>query len=132
MIRVYTASQLKHAAKWRDLCAGNSRVYFHARWLKHISVGTPDTAEFASEFWLQDEQDVKDSDAVLIYAEQGDRLRGALVEAGMAIAYRVPVILAGEHPDFGTWQHHPGVTCVDDLDSALTYLESIKPRYHRN
>jgi nucleoside 2-deoxyribosyltransferase len=131
MLRVYTASKLKHAAMWRDLCASTPHLQAHARWLKHSTLGTPDTPEHAVEFWLQDEQDVKDADAVLVFATGDDHLRGALVEAGMAIAYGVPVIVIGKHADYGTWQHHPGVTRMDDLASALLYLKSLKPRYRR-
>lgn len=131
MLRVYTASKLKHAPMWRELCASTPHLQFHARWLKHNSLGTPDTPEHAVEFWLQDEQDVRDADAVLVMAEGDDHLRGALVEAGMAIAYGVPVIVVGTHADYGTWQHHPGVTRMDDLASALLYLRSLKPRYRR-
>jgi len=131
MLRVYTASKLKHADKWRALCGDNLHIQCHARWLKHCAIGTPDTPEHAVEFWMQDEQDVKDADAVLVFAEGEDHLRGALVEAGMAIAYGVPVIVVGDHPDYGTWQHHPGVQKMDDLPSALAYLKSLKPRYLR-
>ncbi len=132
MIRVYTASKLKHAAMWREMCAATPHLQAHARWLKHSSIGTPDTPEHAAEFWLQDEQDVRDADAVLVYAADGDHLRGALVEAGIAIASGVPVVVVGKHPDYGTWQHHPGVTRMDDLASALLYLKTIKPKYRRS
>lgn len=131
MIRVYTASKLRHAAMWRELCAVTAHIQAHARWLKHSTLGTPDTPEHAAEFWLQDEQDVRDADAVLVYADGDDHLRGALVEAGIAIASGVPVIVIGKHADYGTWQYHPGVTRMDDLPSALAYLRSLKPRYLR-
>lgn len=130
MLRVYTASKLKHAAKWRDLCAAHGHIQCHARWLKHNTIGTPDTPEHAAEFWLQDEQDVKHADVVLVFADGDDHLRGALVEAGMAIAYGVPVIVIGKHPDYGTWQHHPGVRRVASLDLAIDVLRVLRPRYH--
>ena len=128
MIRVYTASKLKHARYWRELCETTHHVQFHARWLKHNRIGTPDTPEHASLFWLEDEQDVRDADAVLVYAEGDDHLRGALVEAGMAIAYGVPVIVVGTHPDYGTWQNHPGVIRAKDIHDAMMQLAEITPR----
>jgi nucleoside 2-deoxyribosyltransferase len=131
MIRLYTASNLRHAEKWRALCAESRHVQCHARWLKHSAMGTPDTAEHAAEFWPQDEQDVRDADAVLVYAEDGDQLRGALVEAGIAIAAGIPVIVVGDHPDYGTWQHHPGVMRVRSLEAAMRKLEAMRPRYRR-
>lgn len=131
MLRVYTASKLKHAPKWRDLCAATPGIQAHARWLKHNVIGTPDSAENAAEFWLQDEQDVRDADVVMVYGEGDDKIRGALVEAGIAIACGIPVVVVGEHSDYGTWQFHPGVTRMPDLPSAIAFIRSIEPRYRR-
>lgn len=128
MIRVYTASKLSSAQMWRTLHAAWPHVYFHARWLKHNAIGTPDLQEFAPRFWLEDETDVRQADAVLVYGLPGEHLRGALVEAGMAIAFRVPVIVVGEHPDYGTWQHHPGVRRVPDLVAAYEMLLELDRR----
>ena len=125
MIRVYTASKLKHAQMWRDLSKQWNRVFFHARWLKHTEIGTPDAKEHAGRFWMEDEADVKVADAVLVYAAPEDHLRGALVEAGMAIAYTIPVIVVGSHPDYGTWQHHPCVRHAADLTIAYAMLKII-------
>ncbi len=125
MIRVYTASKLTSAPMWRDLSKKWPHVIFHARWLKHNEIGTPDLKEYAGRFWLEDEQDVKCSDAVLVYAKEGEHLRGALVEAGMAIAYTIPVIVVGEHPDYGTWQHHPCVERVKHIEEAGEFLKHL-------
>lgn len=131
MIRVYTASQMHHADRWRALCRRSLQILCHARWLKHAALGTPETAANAREFWQQDEQDVRDADALMVFAAPGDRLRGALVEVGIALACGVPVIVIGEHPDYGTWQYHPGVTRVADLEAALEHLATVRPRYRR-
>lgn len=129
MLRVYTASKLHKAKEWLRLCEENDHFIFHARWLKHIRLGTPDTAEHARSFWMQDEQDIRDADAVLVWGDEGDRLRGALVEAGIAIACGVPVIVIGEHPDYGTWKHHPGVDFAPNIEAALEFLKTKEPRY---
>ena len=131
MNRIYFASKLKHGQKWQDLCANNQGFIAHARWLKHNVMGTEDSAENAGEFWLQDEQDVQDADVVIVYAAPEDHLRGALVEAGIAIANNVPVIVVGEHPDYGTWQHHPGVSRAESLTAALIAAIRTPPRYRR-
>jgi hypothetical protein len=125
MIRVYTASKLSTAPLWRELSKKWPHVLFHARWLKHNEIGTPDLREYAGRFWQEDEQDVKCSDAVLVYAKEGEHLRGALVEAGMAIAYTIPIIVVGTHPDYGTWQYHPCVERVKDLDEAGEMLKHL-------
>ena len=128
MIRVYTASTLKQAPLWRKLHETHPHIYCHARWLKHMAHGTPDTPEQASWFWQQDEEDVRDADALVAYADQTERLRGGLVEVGMAIAFGVPVIVVGAHFDCGTWQYHPAVTRVRDLDEAVAWLKVLQPR----
>jgi nucleoside 2-deoxyribosyltransferase len=122
MVRVYFASKLRHGGRWRTLCASAHQFVAYARWLKHTSIGTPDTPDNASTFWLEDQQDVKHADVVVVYAEPGEHLRGALVEAGMAIAYGKPVVVVGDHPDYGTWQYHPLVHRVADFDEMLSFL----------
>lgn len=123
MIRVYTASKLAQAATWRLLQKQWPQVFFHARWLRHNELGTPDTPENAARFWVEDEQDVKTADAVLLFAEPAEHLRGALVEAGIAIANNIPIIIVGEHPDYGTWQYHPGVARVADFQEAYEHMQ---------
>lgn len=131
MIRVYTASKLSAAPVWDQLSKAWPSVFFHARWLKHSEIKTPDTDAHAAEFWVQDEEDVRNADAVLVYARHGEHLKGALVEAGVAIALNIPVIVVGEHPDYGTWQYHPGVTRVADLSAAKTYLDQLQVGWRR-
>jgi hypothetical protein len=125
MIRVYTASKITTAPLWRELSKQWPHVMFHARWLKHNEIGTPDLKEYAGRFWQEDEQDVKCADAVLVYAKEGEHLRGALVEGGMAIAFKIPVIVIGEHTDYGTWQYHPCVERVKTLDEAGEMLKHM-------
>jgi nucleoside 2-deoxyribosyltransferase len=130
MIRVYFSSQLKHAQKWRDICDDSMDIICTARWVKHALGGTPDDDPREAEmFWAQDEQDVRDADVVIVYAEPNDRLRGALVEAGMALSLGVPVIVVGQHHDYGTWQHHPGVRNAPTLEDALRVASLACSRY---
>jgi nucleoside 2-deoxyribosyltransferase len=131
MIRVYFASALHHAPKWRQLCAKSTEIIAHARWLKHSTLGTPDTPDHAKEFWLEDEQDVRDADAVVVFAQGDDRLRGALIETGIALACQIPVFVIGDHQEYGTWKYHPGVTIVSDFDDLFEQIVWLKPRYQR-
>ena len=126
MIRVYTASKLSTAPMWLKLQdKWNKTAFFHARWIRHVLIGTLDSPENAVRFWVEDEQDVETADILLVYAPIGQHLRGALVEAGMAIAKGVPVMVIGNHPDYGTWQYHPGVIRVDDFDAAYKKLMEL-------
>lgn len=124
-IKVYTASKLSEANRWRELAKEWQEIEFVARWpFKHVGT-VPDHAIFAKIFWQHDLEDVSSSDVVLIYAEPEHKLRGALVEAGMAIALGRKVIVVGDHPDFGTWQHHPLVHIVEDLEQARILLMTM-------
>ncbi len=85
-------------------------------------MGEGDPEGSAFEFWQENEQDIITADYLLVYVESGDHLRGALVEAGIAIANRVRVIVVGDHPDYGTWKYHPNVEWADDMDEALMII----------
>ena len=129
-IAVYTASKLTHAMLWRALRADWPEVHFTARWpWQHINDnGTPkwpsDSAHGAI-FWEHDQQDVQRASVVLCYAEPGDILRGALVEAGMALGMGKLVIVVGSNESYSTWQYHSRVLRVKDLSSARTLLRLL-------
>lgn len=121
-IRIYTASKLRHAPLWRGLIEEWPEIEFTARWpVKHVGT-VPDDPSYARVFWEHDLEDVSKSDGVLLYAEDSDKLRGGLVEAGMAIALGKFVIVVGKHFDYGTWQYHPLVHRSPNLDAARLLL----------
>lgn len=122
MIRVYTASQTRHYETWIRLWSEWTEVQFTSSWPFMFSAGVPESPENASRFWYKDLQEVKGSDVVLVYAEPRDTLRGALIEAGCALGLGKRVICVGENPGFGTWQYHPSVFQVVDLEEARAVL----------
>ena len=120
--KVYTASKIHHAAMWRTLRGEwADYVEFTARWPDHEGK-LSESARYARVFWMQDIQDVVRADCVLVYGQPGEKLRGALVEAGAGIATGKHVVVVGNNPDFGSWQYHPLVTRVPSLDEALLQL----------
>jgi nucleoside 2-deoxyribosyltransferase len=124
-MKVYTASKLSEASRWQRLAEEWPEVEFVARWpFKHVGV-VPDTETFAKVFWKHDLEDVTRADVVLVYAALDHKLRGALVEAGMAIALGRCVIVVGDHPDYSTWQYHPLVYRAADLDEARALLATM-------
>lgn len=124
MIRVYTASKLHHRQRWVSLRSQWPGVTFTARW-PDLEKDRPSSDDEARSNWLKDEEDVRKADVVMVYAEDGEHLRGALIEAGMAIALGKTVLVVGDHPDFGTWQHHPRVMHAADLDHAHSRLTEL-------
>ena len=126
MIRVYVASRLANAPMIRTLASPH--LFLCARWLQHVATGTPDDADHARRFWPEDVADAAGADLLVVYAAPEDHLRGALVEAGVAIHAGVPVVVVGDHPDYGTWRYHPGVMRVAHLEELTTLVELIDAR----
>lgn len=121
-IKVYGASKLCHVEVWKQLSKSWTEIEFTARWpFKHVGT-VPDEPCFARVFWEHDLEDVVAADGVVVYAKPEDDLRGALVEAGMALALGKFVIVVGENKNYGTWQYHPLVHRVADLTDARTLL----------
>lgn len=107
-IRVYTASKKTHAAKLKDFRSKVDGIYFTARW--PITCLIEDEKVKPARHWQQDNiDDIIRSDAILVYVESGEHLKGGLVEIGIAIAHGKPVFLVGEHADYSKWQYLPRV-----------------------
>lgn len=128
-LKVYTASKLKEGPRWRQLAAAWQEIDIVARWpFLHVSEdGAPawpeDCAAHGATFWKHDHEDVMRADVVLLYGAKEDVLRGALVEAGMAIALGKPVIVVGENAGYGTWQYHALVHRVAHFEAARSVLK---------
>jgi hypothetical protein len=127
-IRLYVASKLDEAGMWKNLARAWPEVEFISRWpWKHVGT-VPDDPVHSKVFWQHDLEDVWRTDVVLVYAREGQKLRGALVEAGMAIVLGKRVIVVGDHADYSTWRHHPSVYIVADLNQARMLLATMAMR----
>lgn len=128
-IRLYTASKLRHATMWQQLRSNWREIQFISRWIDLVGK-CPDTQEFAEVFWIQDLQDVRCSDVVLVYGSYDDNLRGALIEAGAALALGIFVIVVGNCQDYGTWKYHPHVLRAEDFNHARVILSELEQQIH--
>ena len=125
--RVYVASKLKYADELLAMRKKFLNIHFTDRWsLMHGKV--EDDHEQAGHFWQDDFDDIARAEYVVVWAPSAeDKLRGALVEAGIGIALGKIVILAGESDDFGTWQYHPAVIYkAATLEKALAHARAHK------
>lgn len=122
----YTASQMKHRGKWLSL-RRDEQVEWTAHW---PDIDVEDTPDNSAWFWRIDHNNVAISDFVLVYAEEGDVLRGALIEAGIAIGMGKTVIVVGSHFCYGTWQYHPAVIRTPTLDSAIELMILLRKEEH--
>ncbi len=124
--RVYTASKLDHADLWLHLVDEWPEIEFTARWpVDYLANFYKDAGIDGRQFWIIDEEDVRAADFVMVYGEPQDVLRGALVEAGMAIGLGRRVIVVGDNPFYGTWQYHPLVTRVESLEVARGMISTL-------
>jgi hypothetical protein len=124
--KVYTASVLSMVSTWKVLKKEWApQILLNSRWIDHSDIVAADAAATEDQFktaWKENEEDVFNADALLCYAVEGHNLRGALVETGMAIAFRMPVIVCGRSPFFGSWQYHPRCFRVPSLEQAHDLL----------
>ena len=129
MPRVYIASCVGHAELWRKVHE-TPDIHFVSRW-PFLEPFVDPTALNSRKIWLDDMADVRACHALIVYAVEGVHLRGALVEAGAALALGRMVIVVGEHPDYGFWQHHPNVTHVATFENALDAVRgrALSPRW---
>jgi hypothetical protein len=107
-----------HAELLQGLYLARPDAHFVNRWI-WLEGNVPDSEVYARNFWLDDVHDVLSADVLIAFAMEGDKLRGALVEAGIAIGAGKRVIVVGKHADYGTWQHHPAVERAHNLGHAI-------------
>lgn len=139
-VLVYIASKVHRAQAWRDVNATKGwglNVTINARWLDEVDVHLQREHELGEDFlsavWKRNALDVLVCDALVVYADATDALRGTLVEVGMALAYDTPVIACGptvgEHhtPQWGSWQFHPLVTRIKSPHEIPKALRLVLP-----
>jgi hypothetical protein len=100
--RVYVASKVKHAPMWKHLRIHMGIV---SSWIDEAGEGqTADYFELSQRFLAE----IKASDAVVLYCEPGDILKGALLECGAALAFGLPVYCVGVCPSISrVFIQHP-------------------------
>ena len=128
-MRVYVASRVRHAPWWRyyrDECGWD----IISTWIDEAGEGQ--TADM-SELWARITDEVRRCDGLLLFAEAADfPLKGALVEAGMAIALGKPVAVVipdgfdGESfQPIGSWIRHPLCRTFATFVQAKRWLDGL-------
>jgi len=86
---IYFASKVKHAHRWIAKCAAGVRTI--STWIDEAGDGQSDYTELSQRCL----NEIARSTAVVLYCEPGDLLKGALIEAGAALAMGKPVHCVG-------------------------------------
>ncbi len=129
--KIYIASRASipaRSAVWRDL-RDNEGVKLTSSWIDEAGEG--ETPSFEN-LWDRIMCEIFASDRLVLYAEQDDfPLKGALVEVGIALGMRKPVIVClpnvrldgRTHRPIGSWIEHRCVTRCDDIYAALNVID---------
>lgn len=126
---VYVASTIFHIGMWKDLRRKwrPQGVQITSTWIDKIDPVHGDSNVTPLAFaghWIENYREITAAKAVLIYATGKDLLRGALIEAGIAMGQHKAVICVGDidHPGWSSWQYHPLVHFAHTPDAALQVL----------
>jgi hypothetical protein len=112
MSGIFIASKTRHAARWRALRSAGAPIV--ATWIDEAEPGQ--TASEA-ELWVRCVREAAGAEALILYREAGEELRGALVEVGAALACGVRVYVVGDVE--ASWKYHPQVTLCPSVEIAL-------------
>ena len=122
--KFYVCSRTHHADLWKTARARGAPIL--STWIDEAGAG--ETADLGL-LWERIEREIRAATAVVVFARADDfPLKGALVEAGMAIAAGKPIrlVLAPdvelESPScrpIGSWIRHPLVHRFDSIQEAL-------------
>lgn len=111
----YVASKTCHAHRWQQLRAAGHAVT--ATWIDEAGKGeSADYAELADRC----RREIQAASFVLLYCEPGETLKGALVEAGMALALGKPVRCVGQCDSLSrVFNRHPLWRAYDSVAAAV-------------
>lgn len=124
MIKIYVASKVKHADLWLGL-RYSYNVTFSP--IKIISTWIDEARNKQSpslpDLWQRCVNEASECDVLLLYANPGEVLKGALVEVGAALGNKKPVYAVGPMEAFdGSWIHHHGITKFATLEEAIEQI----------
>ena len=112
MTGIYMASKTAHAPRWRSMRANGLPII--STWIDEAGKG--ETQCFA-DLWRRCVDEAAAADAVIVYREPDEVLKGAFVEVGAALAVGTPVYAVGCN-EF-SFVHHAGVTRCVSIEHAL-------------
>ena len=125
-IIVSIAAKLRHAEMFKKLRENHPDIHFISRWIVTTEKGSEEQKP-VYEWMREAEIEIANSHCMLVWAERGEILKNALIQVGMAIAMRIPVIVVGENASYAEWQFwQPYVSRSSNLNQAI---KDIKIRF---
>lgn len=133
MTPVYVASRAsvpERGVMWRQF--RNNGFLITSSWIDEDGEGQTTSM---LDLWKRIESEITQSRYLVLYAEEGDfPLKGALIEAGIALGMGKPVVVClpnvEVHPrscrPIGSWIHHPHVLREDNVQRALSMMGILR------
>ena len=121
---IYLASKAVHGARWREMRASGLPIV--SSWIDESEVGA--TGDWG-DLWDRCIREASRSRAILLYVEDDENLKGALVEAGAGLACGVPVHVVCPPSFTHTFLRHPLVRRHAGIGEALLMIakENARP-----
>lgn len=114
-VGIYVASRTKYAGMWRALRAEGWPVT--ATWIDEVHTG--DSDEWWVALWSCCDREAAACGCLVLYAEEGDTLRGALRELGAALSHGRPVVYVGPDEAIGNMRRDPRIRRAGSIPAAL-------------
>ena len=119
-MKIYIASKTKHAAKWRNLRSQGFNII--STWIDEAGAGE---SKDLSDLAIRCVNEAKTADRLILYCEDSDILKGALIEVGAALAAGVRCFVVGYSPSLETaLNRHPLWIWTATLKDALPPLNN--------
>lgn len=120
--RIYIASKTNHGPRWRHL-RDEHGAPFISTWINEAEAGA--TIDWP-DLWSRCIREAATADALVLYREGGEVLKGAWAEVGAALAHGKPIFAVG-CDEFNIRHHRLFHRCVD-LGEAISRA-SMEPRH---
>jgi hypothetical protein len=111
---IYVASRTRHAPLWLQFKQQGWPII--STWLDEAGAGQ--TSDWA-DLWRRCIDEAKRAAVTILYAEPEDILKGALIEAGAALATGNVLIVVGRSPSIGSFVEHPMCCRAETVGSAF-------------
>lgn len=120
--RIYTASRAVHGPLWLERRAGGAPIV--ASWINEWDEGQ--TSDWPAH-WDRCLTEAASATALVLYAQEGESLVGALAETGAALRVGVPVFYVGPDAAIRKLARHRLVTRCASLDEAFRLASLPSP-----
>jgi nucleoside 2-deoxyribosyltransferase len=113
--KFYVASKVKHAPMWLEIRSQGRQIT--STWIDEAGEGQ--SADY-SELSRRCIMEIEAADVVILYCEAGEILKGAMIEAGAALAFGKPVHCVGTCDSLSrVFNRHPLWRRCRNIDEAI-------------